>query len=188
MRFFEKNILKKLKESDPKSFEILFNTYHKKIFSFVNSLINDRSESENIVQDVFVSIWETRHKLNIEIPFNFLVYRIAKNKSLNYLRKKLNKQHYIRYLIRDQPLFQYSTDIQIDFKELEYYFNKYINELPERRKEIFLCSLNEGLSYKEIAQKLKLSENTVDSQIRNALKSIRDKIAKQFASYKDYLS
>ena len=184
MKFVEKKTLKKLKQGNPKAFELLFNKYHHKLYNFILSFVNDSYEAENIVQDVFVTVWETKHRINIESSFGSLVYRIAKNKALNCLRKSLNKKLYLDTVIQNQKYFEFSTDKTIDYKELTFYFNKYVDELPERRQEIFLLSANEGLTYKEIARKLNITENTVDTQIRNALNYIRENIAKQFSIFK----
>lgn len=181
MKFFEKNILKGLKQGNPDAFEVLFKNYHKKVYNFILTFIKDKYEAENILQDVFISLWETRHRINIEDSFDKLIYRIARNKSLNSLRKSLNKMTYINSILHSQTIYEYTTDLNIEHAELDYYFHKFIDELPERRREIFLCRIKQGLTYKEIACKLNISENTVDTQIRHALNYIRENISKQFS-------
>ena len=180
MKIFEKNILKRLKQGDTKAFEFLFKSYHKKVYNFIFTFLQDPFETENILQDVFLSLWETRHRINVETKFDPLLYRIARNKSLNCLRKILNKKNYFNYISGFYKLSEHTTERAIDYVELEFYVNKFINELPERRREIFLYSLNDGLTYKEIAQKLGISENTVDTQIRSALSFLREKISSQY--------
>jgi RNA polymerase sigma-70 factor, ECF subfamily len=184
MKIFEKNILKKIKQGDPEAFEVLFNSYHKKVYNFIRTFIPDVYEAENILQDVFVSIWETRQRINVETPFDKLIYRIARNKSLNNIRKSVNKKIYINTVIRNLPYLENTTDKKLDFTELEFLFQKYVDKLPDRRREIFLCSLKEGLTYQQIALKLNISENTVDTQIRKALQYIRENITRQYAIYR----
>ena len=176
----ERNLLKRLKLGDTKAFEVLFSKYHKKLYNYVLSFVRDSFEAENVLQDVFISIWETRHKINEDLPIRSQLYWYARNKSLNTLRKSVNKQHYIDYISRIHTDTDSTTEQKIDYEELNFFMRKFINELPERRREIFLCSLDEGLSYKEIALKLDISENTVDTQIRNALDFLRDRIVKYF--------
>lgn len=183
MILFEKIHLKKLKSGDPKAFEYFFFKYHKKVFNFIKNFVTEDEEAKNILQDVFISIWENKHKINVEYPFTSILFKIAKNKSLNYLRKSLNKKLFLNYIKEDLKSFEYSTDKFIDYNELEFYFNKFINELPERRREIFLASIKDGLSYKDIAKKFNISENTVDTQIRNSLNYIREKIKKRFENF-----
>lgn len=183
MLFSEKIYLKKLKTGDPKAFEYFFFKYHKRVLVFIKNFISETEEAENILQDVFLSIWENKHKININLSFESFLFKIAKNKSLNCLRKTLNKKTYLSYIKENLSDFENTIDKIIDNNELEFYFYKYINELPERRREIFLASIKEGLSYKEIACKFNISENTVDTQIRNSLNYIREKIKKKFEKF-----
>jgi len=180
MKIIEKIYLKKLKSGDPKALEYFFIKYHKKVFFYIQNFVREKEVAEDILQDVFLSIWQNKHNINIEYSFASFIFKIAKNKSLNFIRKSLNKKVYLNYIKEKDEEYDFEIDKKIDYKELEFYFFKFINELPEKRREIFLSSINEGLSYKEIAKKFNISENTVDTQIRYSLKYIREKIRKKF--------
>jgi RNA polymerase sigma-70 factor (ECF subfamily) len=176
------NILRRLKRDDTKAFEILYNQYHRKVYNYIRSFVRDSHEAENILQEVFISLWETRNKMDETTQFGAILYQIARNKSLNALRKEVNKKHYLEYLSTTGSDFDSGTEFKIDYDEMEFFVRKFIRNLPDRRRDIFLCSFDEGLTYREIALKLSISENTVDTQIRNALEYLRENILKYFGT------
>ncbi len=176
----EKDIVRKIQKGDSKAFEKVYTEYHKSVGRYIMHFIHDIEESANILQDVFISVWEMREKIDEELPIQHLLYRIAKNKVLNYLRKAVNEKYYLNYCKENNTESDLSTEQFINYNELETIFRNSIKDLPERRREIFLYSVDNGLSYKEISEKLNISENTVDTQIRNALDYIRKTIQSKF--------
>ena len=176
----EKDIIRKIRQGDSKAFEKVYIEHHKKVDRYIIHFIHDTEESSNILQDVFISVWEMRERIDGELPIQQLLYRVARNKVFNYLRKSVNEKYYINYCKANHTESDLSTEEFIQYRELETIFRASIDDLPERRREIFLCSIDNGLSYKEISEKLNISENTVDSQIRNALDHIRKTIKAKF--------
>jgi RNA polymerase sigma-70 factor (ECF subfamily) len=176
------NILRRLKRGDTKAFEIIYNQYCLKVYNYIRSFVRDSHEAENILQEVFISLWETRYMMDETAQIGALLYLIAKNKSLNALRKEVNKKHFLEYLSVAGSISDSDTELKIEYNEMEFFVRKFIRNLPDRRRDIFLCSFDEGLTYKEIALKLSISENTVDTQIRNALEYLRENILKYFGT------
>jgi RNA polymerase sigma-70 factor, ECF subfamily len=176
----EKILVARVKTGDEKAYEKLFNKYYQKLCYFCLRIVRSAPEAEGIVQHAFLKIWETRHTLNENLPFNSYLFRIAQNKAFNELRSQINRRYYTEYLKEFTEMLENTTENSILFKELEKTVQNLIDQLPERRKEIFLLSRNEGLTYKEIATRLDISENTVDTQIRKVLdhfrQSLREKI------------
>lgn len=175
----EKELVKKLKAGDPFAFEVLFYKYRNKIKGFVVRLIPAQIDPEEIVQEVFVKIWLKKEAINPEKDFQSYLFSIAKNLVLDHLKSAVNRRLYFV-----EELFQ--QDLMIDDvnpedplpNEAEDKLLCLIQQIPERRREIFCMSRFEGLSYKQIAERLKISENTVDSQIRNALSFLRKEFRK----------
>lgn len=164
-----------LKQGNTKAFERLFLKYQKKLYHFGYKILKSKEEAENLVQTVFMDIWVNREQINEEKSFSGYVFKIAKNKISNILRKKINEKIYLDYITEhDSNNEELKTD-ELNSDQSEEIFEKLINSLPERRREIFLLSRDDGLTYKEIALKLNISENTVDTQIRNALDFLREK-------------
>ncbi len=176
MSFGEDNIwVSYLKLGNSRAFEQLFLKYQKKLYHFGYKILKNKEEAENLVQEVFIDIWENREQINEDKSFSGYIFKIAKNKIYNILRKKINEQMYFDYITKHgNKAEELKTEGYFSHKYEETY-EKLINSLPERRKEIFLMSRNDGLTYKEIALKLNISENTVDTQIRNALDYLREK-------------
>jgi RNA polymerase sigma-70 factor (ECF subfamily) len=176
MPFSEDNIwVFYLKQGNTKAFEQLFLKYQKKLYYFGYKILKNKEEAENLVQAVFMDVWENREQINEEKSFSGYIFKIAKNKISNLLRKKINEQMYFDYITEQKSNNEELKTDELISQQFEEIFDKLINSLPERRKEIFLLSRNDGLTYKEIALKLNISENTVDTQIRNALDYLRER-------------
>lgn len=172
----EKLLIKNLKNGDAASFERLFDYYYPKLVNFANKFLHDTSESENITQEVFILVWEKRNDLNLELSFSSFLFKISKNRIINVLRKKVNEQKYMEYLVHSGEDKLNTVLQQMNYNELMNEIHKVINQLPERRRKIFNLSRQDGLSYKQIAKKLEISENTVDTQIRNVLDELRSRL------------
>ncbi len=176
MSFNEDNIwVFYLKQGSTGAFEQLFLKYQKKLYHFSYRILKNKEEAENIVQSVFTDIWENREQINEEKSFSGYVFKIAKNKIYNMIRKKINEQLYFDYITKHGISTEEPKTEEFVSHHTDEIYEKLIDRLPERRKEIFLLSRNDGLTYKEIALKLNISENTVDTQIRNALDFLREK-------------
>ena len=173
----EKVLVFYLKQGSSKAFEQLFLNYQKKLYHFCWKILKSKEESENLVQAVFMEIWENRKSIDEEKSFSGYLFKITKNKIYNSIRKRLNEQVYCEYVTRTGYPDDFSND-GYESKQMTDIFEKLIETLPDKRKEIFLLSRNKGFTYKEIAQLLKISENTVDTQIRNALDFLREQFAK----------
>ena len=174
----EKFLVYYLKQGSSKAFEQLFLRYHKKLFHYCTKILNNREESENIVQNVFMEIWENRITLNEEKSFNSYLFKITKNKVYNALRKKFNERIYLEYITGNHGTSGTADGHAYETEQFLETIEKLINLLPDRRKEIFRLSRDKGLTYKEIAQQLQITENTVDTQIRNALDYLREEVGK----------
>jgi len=173
MALNEKILVHELKMGNAKAYEQLFFSYHKKLYNFCFSITGNTQESEDLIQEVFISIWNCRHQLDETRSFNGFVFKIARNKALNIIKHKLNRQIYIQYTNNDEPEH---WNAEIETQELMNIIKKSLEALSEQTRKIFLLSRNEGLTYKEISQKLDISENIVDHEIRKALKSIKESL------------
>ena len=158
--------------NDLEAFRTLFDAFYDELVSYSHRLTQQVVISEEIVQDVFVSLWERRKQIKIASSISSYLYRAVKNRTINYIKNQLPKD-------------QATSDIEIaaDFEadsspdendgNLEAALNRAIGELPEKCRVIFLLSRNEGLTHKEIAEELSLSPKTVENQIGIAIKKLR---------------
>lgn len=182
----ESNWVKKLKNGDKKAFEAVFDYYKNYLFLFIRKALPSEEDPEGIVQEVFVSLWLNRENLDESKPLKPYLFTIAKNQVYDHLRKLYSKRKYLDSLLSGYASGADSAVNDAEYREFEHYLAEKINQLPARRKEIFKLSRLEGKSYREIAALLKISENTVDMQMRSANNTIAQAI-KQYLAYLVFL-
>lgn len=174
----EKELVKKLKAGDSFAFEVLFYKYRNKIKGFAVRLVPTQIDPEEIVQEVFVRVWLRRESVNPEKDFQSYIFAIAKNLILDHVKSAVNRRLYFVEEHFHKDLMLEDKDENAMPEDVEEKLLKLISNIPERRREIFCLSRFDGLSYKQIADRLNISENTVDSQIRNALAFLRREFRK----------
>ena len=175
---FEIQLIKAFKKGDAHAFESLFNLYHKRLYYFLFGLLKSKEDAEEIVQETFLKIWESRENFWEDYPFESLLFRIAKNAFLNHNRKKVNRTVFEKHFGFFTDFSESSADQYILFQETQSIIETIVNGLPPKRKEIFLMQKVEGLSRQEIASKLGISIITVDSQLFKANKHLKEEFQK----------
>lgn len=171
-------LIKAFKEGNTKAFDTLFHKHHKQLYAFLFHVLNSKEDTEEIVQETFIKIWEKREEFLEGYPFEPFLFKIAKNAFLKLNRRKINHQLFEEY---PNLLFEISsrnTDDHIIFKETTDIINLIINDLPPKRKEIFLLRRIEGYTRQEVANQLGISVITVDSQLLKANKYLKDGLKK----------
>jgi RNA polymerase sigma-70 factor, ECF subfamily len=172
------NTLSKLKNGDLSSFEEVFNIFQPKIFAFVYRYLKSKEDSEEIVQEVFIQIWETRSSLNEKLSFKSYLFTITKNKIIDYFRRKKVESISKNYIQHFAEIIQDNIHKDLIYKDYDSILNEAIDQLPAKRKVIFILSKKFGMSRYEIANFYNISENTVKNQLQEAinfLKSILNK-------------
>lgn len=172
----EKLLVSMMKASNSYAFEKLYFRYCKKLYNFIFSICKNKEDSEGLVQLVFMKVWEKRTEIDPEKSFSGYIFRIAKNSLLNKIKKKINERVYMDYLLSRPEDLSNSVEKNINFLELNLEIERLIKNIPEKRRKIFLLSRMEGLTYSEIAAKLNISVNTVNTQISKSLEELRDRL------------
>jgi len=171
----EVECVNKIRSGDSAAFEELFNLYCQQLINFSRNYVADKQIAENIVQDVFVSVWQNRKNLDPTKMIKAYLFTAVKNNSLKYIRhmKIENKgiEGSAAYIIDDE-----SPDKKLDGKELELKIHQAVNELPEKCMEIFKMNRFENLKYAEIAAILDISIKTVETQMGRALNKLRESL------------
>lgn len=165
-----------LKQSDKEAFTALYKKYWRQVYNFSRLYLTGKDAAEEVVQEVFIKIWESRDFMRQEDNFKGLLFIITRNLIFNQHRKSLNEDFYKMTVISAMEN-SYDIEEEIEAKNLSDYIDLLINELPPRRREIFNLSRKENKSYKEIAELLHISEKTVENQISEALKYLRKNIS-----------
>lgn len=170
----DKLILEHLKNSNQGVFEMVFKYYYSGLVVYADQIIKNTPVSEDIVQTVFLKLWESRQSLEIRSIRSYFI-QCVKNSSIDHLRSQEVKNKYSQ-----QSIDYLQVEMQEDLwtkTELEEMINQAIDKLPPRCREIFLMSRMENLKIAEIAEKLMLSGRTIETQISKALKILRVELA-----------
>lgn len=158
-------------------YENLFKSHYAELCAFANKYLQDVEAAEEIVQSFFVKFWENRETVNIKTSQRSYIFTSVKNACLNQIKHIKIREEYKVVNQREMEDSQYLVDEEFDASELDQKIRKSIESLPEGRKRVFIMSRFEGLKYKEIAEKLKISVKTVENQMGSALKYLKSELS-----------
>ena len=161
------------------AFYNLYERYSKKLYCFVLRYIKLEADAEEIVQEVFIKIWENRNKIDVYASFESYLFTIAYNTTISLFRRRLNERKYLEHLSSLQQ-FESTPEItnEIYFNELNNKVHSLLNKLTPRQQEIYQLSREDGLTNEIISQKLNISINTVKKHITNVLAFLKANIDK----------
>jgi RNA polymerase sigma-70 factor (ECF subfamily) len=171
--------VKKLQEGDLNAFDTLFKKYSERLFNFSVKYLKSVDEAEDVVQEVFLYIWDKRDMLKPDNSFNAYVFTITYNIIKKYFIRKSKSNAFKDDLLYALLKQENNLDKIIDYKFLLEKVELVINALPTRRKEIFIKRKYDGLSIKQIADELGISPNTVENQLASAQKQIQNRLLKE---------
>jgi len=173
----ETELVKALSKGEIKAFNDLFQIYGNRLFRFGLGYLKSVPDAEELVQDVFMKIWEKRSEIKENLSFKAYIFTIAFNIiRKHFVKKALTTKYFEQQVIEDLDL---STIENIDFQSTKKAIDQLIEQLPPRRKTVFMKSRFEGCSVKEIADELGTSPKTVENQLGEALKFIRVRLGKE---------
>jgi len=167
-----------LKKDDFSAFDALFHKYSTNLYAFALSITRDSFAAEEITQLVFLKVWEKRGQINEHLSFKSFLFSVAYHETISWLRKEKSEKIRIGEFVRISGFQTSETEQSVEFRDIEGLANQLILEMPEKRKEIFKLSREQGFSNKEIAEKLGISIKTVENQMTSALKFLREKLGK----------
>lgn len=179
----QRELIIKLKASDQNGLSYIYDNYSVMLFRFINSYLMDDDLSKDVLQETFISLWDSRERIieSSERIDNFL-FTIAKNKSLNAIRTKNNRsKHTIPEARLSESIVMEalsSCEIIPFEEEIDEAIDRLYNSLPDIYKETFVMSRVEGLTYRQIAEKLELSPKTVEKRISKVLSMLKEKTKK----------
>jgi len=172
-------LAKKLQTGDVEAFDLLYEKYSGKLYSFGLKYLRSAAEAEELVQSVFLKIWENHKRIDRKLSFKSFLFTIAYNDICKLFRKRNYLQNFICDTLYENSQSSSETEEGIEFQSVITRVQEIVNKLPERQRVIFSKSKLEGKPTKEIAEELKLSPGTVDNYISEALKFIRNRLCKE---------
>jgi len=163
----------KIRQSDKKAFDNLFRALYSQLVTFAATYTKDQSSAGDIVQDSFVALWQRRSKIDPNQSLKAYMYKIVRNRSLNYLRDGSSEIPHSEIVVEEKLETEEQINTSKNTEELAQKFGEWIEQLPERQQEAFELSRFEGLSHTEIASVMDVSPKTVNNHIVAALKQLR---------------
>ncbi len=174
----DETLLSRLKEGDEKAFTTIYIRYNKMLYVLAYKYLKDSFRAEDIVQQVFLKLWEARSLFAGAINLRNYLYTSAKNLILNEIRDNFSDMEKNYAVIQNTPEFEDKLQSALEEKDLFQHFYKILAELPEQKRKICLLKIRDNLSNQEVADKLHISVPTVKSHYSQAIKLLRDKMGR----------
>jgi RNA polymerase sigma-70 factor (ECF subfamily) len=177
----EKHILKGIKQGDREVFRKLFDIYYQRLYLYARGYVEDSEAAKDIVQDLFINLWEKRKNLFINSSLSSYFFRAVHNRSIQFLRHKkviseFKEKHALKLkeaeiLYNTSAFFTFS---EVRFNEIQDIYKRTYNSLPSKTREVFGLSRAKAMSYQDIARTLNINIKTVEYHISKALKIFHD--------------
>jgi RNA polymerase sigma-70 factor (ECF subfamily) len=169
---------------DKNNFEEIYLYYFPRLLRFSREYLIEQEDAENIIQDVFLLLWEKRVELQIHISLTAYLFTLTKNRCIDHLRQKtkieqgkkqLQENYFLELKMKLYSLEALDQSIISD-DHIEKIITNAIDSLPSKCRKIFILNKMEGKKYREIAEELNISVNTVENQMSIALRKLREKL------------
>lgn len=171
------NIVKRFKKGDVEAFDTIYHNYSKKLFHFALGLVKDKDISEDLVQEVFVKLWEKRDQVDPNLNFDNYIFTITYNSIRKFFRNQSTETKAMDLLLKDSPEHIESIYGTVIYNEMLDRASKIVETLPTKRKIVYKLSRQEGMKIKEIADKLDISTRTAENHLAKALKYLREELS-----------
>ena len=171
----DNQIIEQLTVGSKEAFHTLFDAYGPKIHAFAQSYLKNNEDAEELLQEVFLKLWEVRANLDISKNIKSLLFKICINLIYDFIRRKNIEKAYLEYSGNNQSYSENTWD-EIIYNDMLSNLSHLVAGMPEQRQRIFRLSKEEGLSNDEIAERLKLSKRTIENQLYRAVSFLKDKL------------
>lgn len=173
-------VLETIQSGNESAFEMIFKSYYQPLCRYAYTFLQDKEEAEEVVQSVFITLWEKRKNLDIQTSFKAYVYRMVRNSCLNQIKHEKVKQQHVAHELAVAEVSHESVSEKVNASELTDKISEAMKVLPEQCRLVFQLSRFEEMKYQEIADHLQISVKTVENHMGKALKIMREQL-------KDYL-
>lgn len=174
MKHSEKKIVDALRKRDREIYRFLFDEYFERMVLFAEYFLLDRKEAEDIVQETFLKLWNNCQIPDITVSLKAWLFTLIKNACFNRI-KHLNIEDQKKQLLAEAQIYAEIPEVELDQELLKKVYAA-IDELPEQARIIFKLCVIDGKKYKEVAEKLGISVNTVNTQMKRAYKYLRERL------------
>ena len=168
-------IFEAIKKDDSSAYELIFREYYRPMTAYAFRFLGNLADSESIVQDVFLRLWQKRKEIMITSSLQNYLFRSVKNHCINYIEHEKIKTGYQDMVIKNEADRSEYSEFFLEYG-LRMKIQAAIAALPQKRQEIFRLAREDGLKYREIADQLNISVKTVETQMTLALKQLRESL------------
>ncbi|MCR5038928.1 MAG: RNA polymerase sigma-70 factor [Bacteroidales bacterium] len=167
------SLIERMKSGDRESFNKIFRRFYAPLVRFCFRFVADEDVASEIVQDLFVRLWTGRHKLKISSSFESYLVSSVRNAAYTYIntQRSHNEAHLMMYTNESDEA---DPAEKLQSNNLEESYRKVLAAMPEKRREVFMASRFDGMKYSEIAEKLHISQKTVEAHMMAAIKQLRE--------------
>lgn len=170
----EKELLARLRQDDRAAFDQIYQYYSLRIYSNILRMVKDADDAQELLQDLFLKVWEKRHSIDPNLSFKSYLFRIARNLVYNFIRDASIERKVQDYLAKVGTELHNAVEDTIVFKEQQQILEQAINNLPPQRRRVYqLCKI-EGHSYQEVSDLLGISTSTISDHIVKATRFIKE--------------
>jgi RNA polymerase sigma-70 factor (family 1) len=170
----DEQLLQQMACGDRSAFTLLYQRYWEDLFITAAKALRGKEEAADVVQEVFLSLWNRRNELNIQGSLSAYLHTSVRYKCIHYIEKNITRRDYLVQLV--DVAIGSNAEINLQLKGMQQTINKAVAKMPAKMKEVYKLSRQQHLSYKEISENLSISVETVKKHIQHALQLIRKDI------------
>jgi len=172
--YTDEALLQAIRNDDDQAFTLLYRRYWKDLFITASRALRGKEEAADVLQDVFLSIWNRRHELEIQGSLAAYLQTSVRYKVIHYIEKNITRRDYLS-LLTDTAVhtLEPGSDLQLQLKQLQETIHKAVESMPPKMQEVYRLSRQEYLTHREIAERLSISPGTAKKHIHNALQILK---------------
>lgn len=172
----EKDLLLRLRSGDEKAFEQFYKNYGRRIFGNIFKMVKDQEIAQELLQDVFVKVWENRLIIDVDKSFRSYLFTISRNLVYNYLKRTLLEKQIETYLASTRTELYSHIEEDLFHQETEEAFKRAVAGLPEKRQQIYILCKIEGKSYQEVSGLLNVSVSTINDHVVKGSRFVKEQM------------
>jgi RNA polymerase sigma-70 factor (ECF subfamily) len=177
-KYSDDQLLRRISNGDQEAFSILYNYYWESLFTSAAQALRSYEEAADIIQEVFLSIWQRRGELHISGSLAAYLQTSVRYKAIRVIERNINRRDYLAMLNETAShLWNDSQENAMNLKEVQKVIHEVVETMPPKMQEAYILSREENLSHKEIAQRMGISTETVKKHLQHALSLIKKALA-----------
>ena len=169
-------LVNRMRKNDQHAFSTLFINYHSDLLLYCGTFIADRNECEDIIQSIFLELWEKRTELSIDTSLRSFLLRAVRHDCYDAIKHRRIVESHIAYVLECSTATNWDVDHYVSYSELETQINTLLEQFDKKSVDVFRMSRFQSIKYDDIAREMNVSRRTVEVRVGNVLKYLRDNL------------